>query len=421
MQALRTVRLPARLSSRNVITPTTVSKPRSLATRTFATHTLDMTLGLSSEQIEFQNMAYDFGQRELAPFAAEWDEKKIFPVETLRKAAELGFAGIYVRDDVGGSALTRLDASVIFEQLSMSCISTTAYLTIHNMCSWMIDKFGNEKQRHKYLPQLCKLDKFSSYCLTEPGSGSDSAALKTSAVKKGEKYILNGEKAFISGGGFSDVYLIMARTGAPGPKGISCFIVEKGFPGISFGKNEKKMGWNSQPTSAVILQDCEVPAENLLGNEGDGFKIAMMGLDGGRINIGTCSLGGAQQCLNLARDYLLTRKQFGQTLSNFQYLQFKLADMATELQAARLMVRNAASKMDQKDPNVTSHCAMAKRFATDVGFNVANQALQMHGGYGYLKDYPIERFVRDLRVHQILEGTNEIMRLIIARQILTPN
>lgn len=363
-------------------------------------------------------MARDFAEREFLPHAQEWDEKKIFPMDTIRRAAELGFGGIYVRDDVGGSGLTRHDASVIFEQLSTGCVSTTAYISIHNMCAWMIDHFGSEQQREKYLPSLCTMEKFSSYCLTEPGSGSDAASLQARAVLKGDKYVLNGTKQFISGGGESDVYLIMARTGEEGPRGISCFIVDKDAPGLSFGANEKKMGWNSQPTRAVIMEDCEVPVENRLGDEGVGFKIAMMGLDGGRINIATCSLGGATRAFEIARDYTKSRKQFGKEIASFQNTQFKLAEMATKLEAARLMVRSAARALDANAQDKTVKCSMAKKFTTDVGFDVANQALQLLGGYGYLSEYHIERIVRDLRVHQILEGTNEIMSLIISRAIL---
>jgi hypothetical protein len=336
----------------------------------------------------------------------------------LRKAAELGFAGLYVREEAGGSSLTRLDAALVFEELAAGCVSTAAYLSIHNMAAWMIDRFGDAAQRRKFLPALCRMEQFASYCLTEPDSGSDAAALKTSAVRDGDHYVLNGSKAFISGGGRSDVYVAMARTGAPGSSGISCLIVENGTPGLSFGKQERKLGWNSQPTAMVLFEDCRVPVANRLGAEGEGFRIAMMGLDGGRINIGACSLGGARACLDLARAHVQTRQQFGQALARFQSVQFKLADMATELEAARLMIRQAAARLDAGDPEATQFCAMAKRFATDAGFAIANEALQLHGGYGYLKDVPVERFMRDLRVHQILEGTNEIMRVIIARRLL---
>jgi alkylation response protein AidB-like acyl-CoA dehydrogenase len=377
---------------------------------------LDFTL--SEDQIAIQDAARAFAQAELAPHSARWDEEKHFPVDVIRKAAELGFAGIYVQEDVGGSGLKRLDATIIFEELSRGDVSTAAFISIHNMASWMIDRFGSDDLRCKYLPRLTSMALIASYCLTEPGSGSDAAALRTTARRDGDDYVLNGSKAFISGAGVSDVYVVMARTGVDGPKGVSTFVVEKGTPGLSFGANERKMGWNSQPTAMVLFDDCRVPAENRVGQEGDGFRFAMMGLDGGRLNIASCSLGGAGLALDTARDYALQRKQFGKRLADFQALQFKLADMATELEAARLMVRAAADALDTRDPRATQLCAMAKRFATDVGFEVANQALQLHGGYGYLKDYPLERIVRDLRVHQILEGTNEIMRVITAREML---
>eukprot|EP00761_Pharyngomonas_kirbyi_P007131 gb/GECH01007140.1/.p1 GENE.gb/GECH01007140.1/~~gb/GECH01007140.1/.p1 ORF type:complete len:432 (+),score=107.59 gb/GECH01007140.1/:1-1296(+) len=374
--------------------------------------------GLTEEQLEFQNVARSFADNEMAPRAAEWDEKKEFPVDTLRKAAELGFGGVYVSEDVGGIGLGRLDASIIFEQLATGCTSTTAYMTIHNMCAWMIDNFGNQEQREKYLPDVTSMSKFASYCLTEPGSGSDAASLQTKAQLKGDHYVLNGSKAFISGGGESDVYLVMARTGDKGPGGISCFLIDKDAPGLSFGKNESKLGWNSQPTRAVIMEDCQVPKENLLGEEGKGFKIAMAGLDGGRINIATCSLGGAAACLDLSREYATVRKQFGKPLSSFQSLQFKIADMSTQLKASRLMVRDAASQLDAKSPSATMSAAMAKSFATEACYNICDDALQIYGGYGYLKEYPIERYMRDLRVHRILEGTNEIMRMIISRKVM---
>jgi alkylation response protein AidB-like acyl-CoA dehydrogenase len=377
-----------------------------------------MDFELSEEQRAIQETARQFAAEEFAPHAAAWDEAEVFPAEPLRKAAALGFAGIYVRDDVGGSDLKRLDAALIFEELAVGCTSTAAYISIHNMASWMIDTFGNEDQRHQWLPDLASMNTFASYCLTEPGAGSDAAALKTRAVRSGNSYVLNGSKAFISGGGTSDIYVCMVRTGGEGPKGISTIVVEKDTPGLSFGKKEKKLGWNSQPTAMVIFEDCRVPIGNRIGEEGDGFKIAMKGLDGGRINIAACSLGAARACLEAARAHLGVRTAFGKKLAEFQALQFKLADMATELEAARLMVHRAASALDAKDPEATMYCAMAKRFATDVGFKVCNEALQLFGGYGYLKDYPIERYVRDTRVHQILEGTNEIMRLIIARRLL---
>uniref|UniRef100_A0A670JX93 Isobutyryl-CoA dehydrogenase, mitochondrial n=1 Tax=Podarcis muralis TaxID=64176 RepID=A0A670JX93_PODMU len=376
------------------------------------------------EQKEFQKVAFDFAAKEMAPHMAEWDEKEIFPVETVRKAAQLGFGGIYVQPDVGGSGLSRLDTSIIFEALSTGCVSTTAYISIHNMCNWMIDTFGTEEQRHKFCPSLCSMEKLSSYCLTEPGSGSDAASLLTSARKKGDTYILNGSKAFISGGGDTDLYVVMCRTGGPGPKGISCLILEKGTPGLSFGKKEKKMGWNSQPTRAVIFEDCAVPVANRLGEEGTGFNIAMKGLNGGRINIASCSLGAAHASVLLARDHLNVRKQFGELLASNQVtsscdsLSFRLAEMATRLVAAPLMVRNAAQALQEGREDAVALCSMAKLFATDECFAICNQALQMHGGYGYLKDYAVQQFVRDIRVHQILEGTNEVMRMIVARNLL---
>jgi len=378
-----------------------------------------MDFTLDEERTAIRDMARGFAADKLAPFAAEWDEKEIFPVETLKEAAALGLAGIYVRDDVGGSGLGRLDAALVFEELSAGCVSTAAYLSIHNMVAWMVDRFGGEDVRQRFLPGLCGMETIASYCLTEPGAGSDAAALKTKAEKKGNShYVLNGSKAFISGGPTSDVYAVMARTGGDGAGGVSCILVEKGTKGLSFGKKERKLGWNSQHTSIVDFEDCEVPAENLVGNEGDGFKIAMMGLDGGRINIAACSLGGARAALDAALDYTKQRKAFGKTLSDFQATQFKLADMATELDAARLMTYRAACSLDAKSPEASQHAAMAKRFATDIGFQVVDEALQLHGGYGYLRDFPVERLLRDLRVHRILEGTNEIMRVIIARKLL---
>jgi alkylation response protein AidB-like acyl-CoA dehydrogenase len=376
-----------------------------------------MDFRLSDEQSAFQETARTFATERMAPHAASWDRDCIFPVETLREAAKLGFAGIYVRDDVGAS-LSRLDATLIFEELAAGCTSTAAYISIHNMAAWMIDSFGSEAQRRRYLPDLTAMKTFASYCLTEPGAGSDAASLKTRAVRDGEHYVVNGTKAFISGGGVSDVYVCMVRTGGEGPKGISTLVIEKGTPGLSFGKQEKKLGWNSQPTAMVIFENARVPVGSRLGEDGDGFKIAMKGLDGGRLNIGACSIGAARACLDAAREHLGVRTQFGKKLAEFQALQFKIADMATDLEAARLMIRQAATKLDAGDPEATLHCAMAKRFATDAGFRICNDALQLFGGYGYLKDYPVERYLRDARVHQILEGTNEIMRLIIARRLL---
>src|SRR5215510_9396926 len=377
-----------------------------------------MDFALTDEQRAFQDTARDFARAEMMPFAREWDENEVFPLAALRKAAALGFGGLYLREDVGGSALNNLDAVIIYEELARGCTSTTAYISIHNMAAWMIDRFGSDAQRQKFLPKLATMEHFASYCLTEPGSGSDAASLATRAVRDGDDYVLNGTKAFISGGSVSDVYVTMVRTGDAGPKGISCLLVEKGTPGLSFGKKEKKLGWNTQPTAMVIFDDCRVPVANRLGEEGNGFKIAMMGLDGGRLNISACSLGGARACLDAARDHTLERRQFGRPLADFQALGFKLADMATELDAARLMVRRGAASLDRGEPEATMHCAMAKRVATDAGFHVCNEALQLFGGYGYLKDFPIERYLRDVRVHQILEGTNEIMRVIIARRLL---
>jgi alkylation response protein AidB-like acyl-CoA dehydrogenase len=377
-----------------------------------------MDFTLSDEQRAFQETARDFAHDEWLPYAPGWDQREEFPVEALRRAAALGFAGIYVHDQFGGTGLARLDAALIFEELATACVSTAAYLSIHNMAAWMIDRFGNEGQRARLLPKLMTMEHFASYCLTEPNSGSDAGALQTSARCDGDDYVLNGTKAFISGGGTSDLYVAMVRTGEPGPKGISCLVVEKGAKGLSFGKKERKLGWNTQPTAMVIFEDCHVPVANRLGAEGDGFMIAMMGLDGGRLNIGACSLGGGRACWQAARDYLLERRQFGQRLADFPALQFKLADMATELDAARLMLWRAAASLDAGLSEATMQCAMAKRLATDAGFHVANEALQLHGGYGYLKDFPIERYLRDVRVHQILEGTNEIMRVIIARHLL---
>jgi alkylation response protein AidB-like acyl-CoA dehydrogenase len=377
-----------------------------------------MDMSLTEDLKAIQATARNFAQSQLAPNAARWDEQKIFPEAELKEAAALGLAAIYVGEDVGGSGLTRLAAALIFEELSAACVSTAAFISIHNMAGWMIDRFGSAEQRHRYLPDMCRMAKLASYCLTEPGSGSDAASLKTKAERQGDHYVLNGTKAFISGGGRSDLYVCMVRTGMDGPKGVSCLVVEKGTPGLSFGAQERKLGWNAQPTAMVIFENCRVPIANRLGEEGQGFSIAMGGLDGGRINIGACSLGAARSCLELAREHVASRKQFGQALNEFQSVQFKLADMATELEAARLMIRSAAARLDAKDPEATVYCAMAKRFATDAGFAICNEALQLHGGYGYLKDYPIERFLRDVRVHQILEGTNEIMRVIIARRLM---
>jgi len=376
-----------------------------------------MDFSLTEDQRAIEDAARAFAAAELAPHSARWDAESHFPVDVLRKAAELGYAGLYVQEDVGGSALSRLDASIVFEQLSYGDVTTAAFISIHNMAAWMIDRFGADELRRRYLPRLTSMELIASYCLTEPGSGSDAAALATTARKDGGDYVLNGSKAFISGAGTSDVYVVMARTGGPGPKGVSALVVEKDTPGLSFGAQEKKMGWKSQPTAQVNFDDCRVPEANRIGAEGEGFRFAMAGLDGGRINIASCSLGGAGLALDTAKAHLETRKQFGNPLKDFQGLQWRLADMATDLEAARLMVRRAANALDNRDPQATKFCAMAKRFATDAGFEIANQALQLHGGYGYLQDFPLERIVRDLRVHQILEGTNEIMRVITAREL----
>ena len=375
---------------------------------------------LKEEQIAMQDMAYSFAMDKMAPHAAMWDEEKIFPVDVLRDMAGLGFAGIYLQEEHGGSGLSRFDAAIIFEALSAGCTSTAAFMTIHNMASWVIDQFGSDAQREKYLPRLTRMELIASYCLTEPGSGSDASAMRSRAVRDGDEYVLNGSKAFISGAGVSDIYVAMVRTGGDGPKGVSCFIIEKDTPGLSFGANEKKMGWNSQPTAQVIFEDCRVPAANRIGEEGEGFKFAMMGLDGGRLNIAACSLGTAQRAFDKALLYAQERQQFGQSIGEFQAIQFKLADMATDLEAARLMLYSAAQALDADDPQKTKRSAMAKRFVTDACFEIANEALQIHGGYGYLQDYEVERMVRDLRVHQILEGTNEVMRVIISRDLLRP-
>ncbi|HCD1286658.1 TPA: acyl-CoA dehydrogenase family protein [Vibrio parahaemolyticus] len=378
-----------------------------------------MDFELNEDQRAFADTAQQFSLERLAPMAAEWDEKQNFPKDVLREAGELGFLSLYTPEEHGGLGLSRLDASIVFEQLSMGCTSTTAFMTIHNMVSWMVASFATEDVRAKYCPKLVTGEWLGSYCLTEPNAGSDAASLTTTASKKGNTYVLNGGKAFISGAGETDVLVVMARTGEAGAKGVSAFVVPAQADGISYGRKEPKMGWNSQPTRAVTFENVVTPASHLLGEEGQGFIFAMKGLDGGRINIATCSVGTAQQALNQATRYMQERKQFGKSLAQFQALQFKLADMATELVAARQLVRYAASKLDRGDPDATTYCAMAKRFATDVGFQICDQALQIYGGYGYIKEYPLERYFRDVRVHQILEGTNEIMRLIIARRLLS--
>ena len=373
---------------------------------------------LNEDQIAIREMAESFAAERLAPDAVRWDEEKHFPVDVMREAAALGMGGVYVSEDVGGSGLTRLDAALIFEALARGCPTISAYISIHNMSAWMIDRYGNDNQRAQWLPGLCSMDLLASYCLTEPGAGSDAAALKTRAVREGDDYVVNGVKQFISGAGVSDLYVTMVRTGAEGAGGISTLVVDKDTPGLSFGAEEKKMGWNAQPTRQVIFEDARVPVANRLGDEGIGFRIAMAGHDGGRLNIGACSLGGAQTALARSLDYMRERHAFGRAIAQFQALQFTLADMATELESARTFLWRAAAALDAKAPDATRLCAMAKRIATDTGFDVANKALQLHGGYGYLADYGIEKIVRDLRVHQILEGTNEIMRLIVARDLI---
>jgi acyl-CoA dehydrogenase len=373
---------------------------------------------LNEDQRAIQDMARNFTSDVITPDAHKWDEEKVWPREVALAAGELGFGSIYTSEDAGGCGLSRVDSVLIFEQLSQGCPSTAAMISIHNMATWMIDCFGNETHREKWLDDLVTLNKMASYCLTEPGAGSDAASLKTTAVRDGDDYVLNGAKAFISGGGTSDIYVVMARTSNDGARGISCFVVEKDTPGLSFGAQEKKLGWHSQPTSAVMFDDCRIPAENLIGIEGQGFKIAMQGLDGGRLNIAACSLGGAQRALDEAIGYTKERKQFGKAIADFQASQFKLADMATELEAARLLLYGASQKVSEKASDAASAAAMAKRFVTDTCFDIVNHSLQLHGGYGYLMDYPIERILRDLRVHQILEGTNEIMRIVISRNLL---
>ncbi|MFH4547896.1 acyl-CoA dehydrogenase family protein [Vibrio alginolyticus] len=378
-----------------------------------------MDFELNEDQRAFADTAQQFADECLAPMAAEWDEKQIFPKDVLREAGELGFLSLYTPEAQGGLGLSRLDASIIFEQLAMGCTSTTAFMTIHNMVSWMIASFATDEAKTQFCPKLVTGEWLGSYCLTEPNAGSDAASLATTASKKGDTYVLNGGKTFISGAGETDVLVVMARTGDEGAKGVSAFVVPAHADGIGYGRKEPKMGWNSQPTRAVTFENVVIPASHLLGEEGQGFVFAMKGLDGGRINIATCSVGTAQQALNQAARYIQERKQFGKPLAQFQALQFKLADMATELVAARQLVRYAASKLDRNDPDATAYCAMAKRFATDVGFQVCDHALQLYGGYGYIKEYPMERHFRDVRVHQILEGANEIMRLIIARRLLS--
>ncbi|PEQ11503.1 acyl-CoA dehydrogenase [Novosphingobium sp. PC22D] len=373
---------------------------------------------LTEDQLAIQDTARKFTEDRITPFAAEWDEKHHYPVDVWKAAGELGFGAIYVSEESGGIGLGRLEAALIMEAMSYGCPATSAYVSIHNMAAWMIDSFASQDIKDRYLPELVTMEKIASYCLTEPGSGSDAAALKTSAKRDGDAYVLNGTKQFISGGGVNDVYVVMARTGEHKTKGISCFVVDKDTPGVSFGAPEKKLGWNASPTAQVIFEDARVPAENLVGAEGEGFRFAMMGLDGGRINIGACSLGGAQRCLDEAVQYVRDRKQFDQPIGEFQNTQFMLADMATDLEAARALLYLAAAKVTAGAPDKTRFSAMAKRLATDSGSAIVNDALQLFGGYGYLKDYPIERFWRDLRVHSILEGTNQVMRMIVGRELL---
>src|SRR3569833_434006 len=377
-----------------------------------------MDFSLTEEQRAFQATARQFARDEMMPHVRGWDENEIFPVEARRAAAALGFAGIYVRDDVGGYSLNRLDAALIFEELAQGCTSTAAYISIHNMVAWMIDRFGGDEQRKRFLPKLCTMEHFACFCPTEPGSGSDAASLTTRARRDGDHYVLDGAKAFISGGGRSDLYLVMCRTGDNSPRGISCIAVEKGTPGLSFGAQEKKLGWKTQPTAAVLFENCRVPVSNRIGAEGEGFRIAMAGLDGGRLNIGACSIGGAQFCLDRTVDYMKERKQFGTRLADFQALQFRMADYATEIDAARLLLHRAAHAVTEGAPGAKALAAKAGRLGTDTSIDVVNGCLQMHGGYGYLRDHPIERVLRDVRVHQILEGTNEIMRVIISRAML---
>lgn len=380
-----------------------------------------MNFDLTEDQIAFADTAKQFAQQELAPNAAKWDAEHIFPKNVIQKAGELGFCSLYTPENEGGMGLSRLDSSIIFEQLAMGCTATTAMMTIHNMATWMVATWGTQAAKEKWCPSLVTGEKLASYCLTEPGSGSDAAAMRSTAKKDGDHYLLNGSKMFISGAGETDVLVVMARTGEAGPKGISAFVIPADAEGVIYGKAEEKMGWNAQPTRLITFDNVKVSADCLLGEEGQGFTFAMKGLDGGRINIATCSIGTAQMALETAKNYMQERTQFGKPLAAFQALQFKLADMATELVAARQMVRLAAFKLDNQDSEASAYCAMAKRFATDVGFTVCNEALQIHGGYGYIKEYPLERYVRDVRVHQILEGTNEIMRMIVGRRLLAPN
>ena len=377
-----------------------------------------MNFDFTEDQLAFKQAAKEFAEKEMAPYAAQWDEEAHFPVDVIKKTGELGFLGLYSPEKYGGLGLSRLDSSIIFEEMSQHCTSTTAFMTIHNMCAWMVTSFADESLAAEWGPKLTSGELLASYCLTEPGSGSDAGSMKTTAKPDGEEYVINGSKTFISGAGSTDVLVLMARTGEAGPKGVSCFLVPANLDGIIYDKKESKMGWNSQPTRLITFENVRIPKSYLIGEEGEGFKFAMKGLDGGRINIASCSLGTAQAALNQAQKYMLERKQFGKTLASFQALQFKISDMLTDLISSRQMVRLAAFKLDNKDANAGAYCAMAKRYATDTCFNVCDEALQLHGGYGYIKEYPLERYVRDSRVHRILEGTNEIMRLIISRKIL---
>jgi len=383
-------------------------------------HPVQHAFGLTEEQHSIRDMARAFAAEKLAPHALRWDAEKHFPLDVIRSVAELGMGGIYVREDVGGSGLKRLDAALVFEALSTGCPAVAAYISIHNMVAWMIDKFGAPALRQAWLPRLCSMELLASYCLTEPQAGSDAAALTTRAVRDGDHYVVTGVKQFISGAGATDVYAVMVRTGEAGPGGVTALLLDKDMPGLSFGPNERKMGWNAQPTRQVIMEQVRVPVANRIGEEGQGFRIAMAGLDGGRLNIGACSLGGAQSAIDKSIAYMKDRRAFGKALTEFQALQFRLADMATQLEAARTLLWRAAATLDAGDPQATQLCAMAKRFATDTGSKVANDALQLLGGYGYLAEYGLEKLVRDLRVHQILEGTNEIMRVIVARKLLAP-
>lgn len=373
---------------------------------------------LTEDQLAIQEMAQKFTADAITPFAAEWDEKYIFPRDTIKQAADLGFGGIYVSEESGGIGVGRLESAIIMEAMAYGCPSTSAFVSIHNMASWMIDTYGSQAVKDKYLPDLVPMEKIASYCLTEAGAGSDAASLKTKAVRDGDDYIVNGSKQFISGGGENEIYVTMTRTSDDGAKGVTCLVIEKDMEGVSFGANEKKLGWHSQPTAQVNFDNVRVPIENRVGDEGEGFRIAMAGLDGGRLNIGACSLGGAQRCLDEAVNYTKDRKQFGKAISDFQNTQFMLADMATDLEASRALLYLAAAKVTEGAPDKTKFAAMAKRLATDNGSKIVNDALQLFGGYGYLQDYPIERFWRDLRVHSILEGTNQVMRMIVSRELL---